>query len=227
MPPLSAPRAILVLDTCPFLSRKYKKKIILFAEGDSDREILIPNAIIFRTSQYRYKKKKNEIMMPTQIFSDDILNNEKFVLRSKQEKPKVSFCGWADFENYRQKLKYFYKLLLINAKKYFMRNKYLEAHKQGIYFRRKAMQTLTGSPLLKTSFIARDFFSANKNTIKLPYEILRNNYIENIVDSDFVLSPKGDGNYSVRFYETLALGRIPVLINTECVLPLEDKIDYK
>ena len=32
---------------------------------------------------------------------------------------------------------------------------------------------------------------------------------------------------AVRFYETLALGRIPVVIDTNWVLPLEDTIDYK
>jgi hypothetical protein len=31
----------------------------------------------------------------------------------------------------------------------------------------------------------------------------------------------------VRFYETLAMGRIPVFVNTDCLLPLEDEIDWK
>ena len=30
----------------------------------------------------------------------------------------------------------------------------------------------------------------------------------------------------VRFYETLAIGRIPVLIDTDCVLPLNNEIDW-
>ena len=47
-----------------------------------------------------------------------------------------------------------------------------------------------------------------------------------MVNSDFVLCPKGDGNYSVRFYEALSLGRIPILIDTDMVLPLEETLDY-
>ena len=31
----------------------------------------------------------------------------------------------------------------------------------------------------------------------------------------------------MRFYETLCLGRIPLLINTNCVLPFDDKIDWR
>jgi hypothetical protein len=37
---------------------------------------------------------------------------------------------------------------------------------------------------------------------------------------------RGTGNFSVRFYETLAMGRIPVLINTDCKLPLESVINW-
>ena len=54
----------------------------------------------------------------------------------------------------------------------------------------------------------------------------RTEYVDNIKNSDFTLSPKGDGNFSVRFFESLSLGRIPLLIDTDCALPLEDEVDY-
>ena len=38
---------------------------------------------------------------------------------------------------------------------------------------------------------------------------------------------RGGGNYSLRLYETLCLGRIPLFINTDCVLPFENNIDWK
>ena len=38
---------------------------------------------------------------------------------------------------------------------------------------------------------------------------------------------RGVGNFSVRFYETLAMGRIPVLIDTDCKLPLEEEINWQ
>lgn len=38
---------------------------------------------------------------------------------------------------------------------------------------------------------------------------------------------RGGGNFSVRFYETLAMGRIPILVNTDCLLPLANTIDWK
>ena len=44
--------------------------------------------------------------------------------------------------------------------------------------------------------------------------------------SPYILCVRGAGNYSARFYEALALGRIPVLVNTDCILPLKDKINW-
>jgi len=38
---------------------------------------------------------------------------------------------------------------------------------------------------------------------------------------------RGMGNFSVRFYETLAVGRIPVLLNTDCLLPLDKIINWE
>jgi hypothetical protein len=41
-----------------------------------------------------------------------------------------------------------------------------------------------------------------------------------------VCCPRGAGLNSIRFFETLAAGRIPILISDDCRLPLEDVIDY-
>ncbi|WP_025006945.1 exostosin domain-containing protein [Marinilabilia salmonicolor] len=35
------------------------------------------------------------------------------------------------------------------------------------------------------------------------------------------------GDFSVRIYESLAMGRIPVFINTDCILPYDHLIDWK
>lgn len=51
-------------------------------------------------------------------------------------------------------------------------------------------------------------------------------YIDSMNQSRFVLSPRGLGLTSIRFYEAMALGRIPVLLADETKLPLEWKINY-
>src|SRR4030095_15269602 len=51
-------------------------------------------------------------------------------------------------------------------------------------------------------------------------------FLDNILGSDYVLCSRGFGNFSYRFYESLACGRIPVLIDTDCVLPFDFVIDW-
>jgi hypothetical protein len=55
---------------------------------------------------------------------------------------------------------------------------------------------------------------------------LYKSYCELLDDTQFFLCPRGKGLNSVRFFETLRMGRIPVLISDEAKLPLEWLIDY-
>lgn len=52
-------------------------------------------------------------------------------------------------------------------------------------------------------------------------------FYENLRDSDYVVCVRGAGNFSVRFYETLAMGRIPVFINMDCALSFDNQFDWK
>ena len=42
----------------------------------------------------------------------------------------------------------------------------------------------------------------------------------------FIFCYRGRGNFSIRFYETLMMGRIPIVINTDNIYPYMDKINY-
>ncbi len=196
------------------LSNKYSKKIIVFAIGDSTRYIDIPNSVILRTSQYLSKKRSNEIIIPA--YATDLSYGKEILYRNKADIPIIGFCGWAETNGLLAKLIFWYKNTFILDGPY----------RLGLFFRKKVIEILARSRLLKTNFIIRKSYSANKNTIGLDPIIARKEYIKNMIESDFILTPKGDGNYSVRFYEALSLGRIPILIDTECPLPLDKDIDY-
>ncbi len=50
---------------------------------------------------------------------------------------------------------------------------------------------------------------------------------DNLRSATYALCIRGSGNFSARFYEALSLGRVPLFVNTNCVLPLEDQIDWR
>lgn len=205
---------------------QYKKHTILFLTGDyCDRvHIDFPNTVVFKASDYRHALHSNEIIFAP--FVEDLGEQKGIVLRKKQTKPIVSFCGYAGFPSPKSRLAYVVRNMLIDVSAFISRNPLRRVYKKGVYFRRKAMRTLQAHSRITTAFVIRNSFSGNANTITSDPIALRNEYIHNMIDSDFVLTPKGDANYSSRFYEALSLGRIPVLLDTDMVLPLEHLIDY-
>lgn len=51
-------------------------------------------------------------------------------------------------------------------------------------------------------------------------------FTDNLESSEFTFCPRGNGNFSIRFYEALMSGRIPVLLDTDNELPFEKYINW-
>lgn len=202
------------LNDFSVLSNKLSKKIIIFAMGDSNKTININNSIVFRMSQYLSDKRENEIIMPA--YATDLYTGLEINLNKKNQKPSIGFCGWADSKGLFGKLSFLVRNLFI------LRGPY----KSGVYFRKKAISIIGKSKLIKSDFIIRNSYGGSSHTVGLDPVLARKEYKENIIKNDFTLAPKGDGNFSVRFYEVLSLGRIPVLIDTDCTMPLDKDLDY-
>ena len=85
-----------------------------------------------------------------------------------------------------------------------------------------AMQVLEGDSRIKTDFIGRA-------TVQLQPSVQgdrRRQFLDNLQRNAYALCVKGADNYSWRFYEALSLGKIPILIDTDCMLPLEEEISW-
>jgi hypothetical protein len=93
--------------------------------------------------------------------------------------------------------------------------------------RQEWLDKIKSSSKVICDFITRDrFFFMYKENPAVMNEY-NNEFINNMKYSEFCFCPRGTGNFSIRFYEALHNGRIPVLLNTDTVLPLEQQIDYK
>lgn len=201
----------------------WNKQMIIFEYSDFHESIPVDNAIVFRTSLYRHTKKNNEYIVPP--FVED-LGKEGILIRKKSDKPTISFCGWANYSTKSSHLKSFLYNVWLDFWTTTTHRPYLRAYKKGLYFRAMAIKKLLKSPLIRTSFIIRKSYSGHRKTIEIDPQRARDEYVQNIRDSDFVLAIKGDGNYSQRFYEAMSLGRIPLFVDTDCVLPAESQIEY-
>lgn len=94
----------------------------------------------------------------------------------------------------------------------------------GWMWRRRALDTLARAPglTLNVETFHAYFAGAPPDQRGRVYD----EYVEHLLASDYVLCVRGAGNFSHRLYETLAVGRIPVILDTNLVLPLADEVDW-
>jgi hypothetical protein len=206
------------------LSKKHHKKIIVFWHGDRSDRVPLSNAVVFRTSLYGQVKRPEEIAMPA--YSEDLLQGDALQIRKKGKVPVVGFCGWADYRSLRNRIGTYAQNAVLDARALLTGQPLLHARRKGLSFRRQAIASLQGCDPVSTNFVIRSSYSGHSNTIQMDPTVARKEYRDNMLESDLALCVKGDGNFSYRFYEALSLGRIPLFIDTDCVLPLSDKIDY-
>ena len=198
-----------------FANRAMKagKRVAIFFWSDSDEPVLLENAVTFRTSLYRSKRAPDEFAMPA--WSEDFVEryyNGQLPLRPKGSRPVVGFCGNADLLS---------PSLAAQTKKLGRRLanalRVRQARFEGRPLRTRALRALSESPFLETNFVVRPLFLGGAvqpdGTVDLAVKRqIRGEFVQNLVDSDYVLCARGAGNFSYRLYETLSCGRIPVFI---------------
>ena len=214
-------------------AKKLGKPIAIFSQGDWHYDQNLENTIIFYTSSFQSRRKPNEFAMPewTSDFIDQNLSGQ-VPIRKKQAKPVVGFCGYAPpfgvpfgINMIKGYLRLYGDLLGLTEKFYY---------KTGHTNRVIALSKLSRNTSVETNFIPRQNFAfsdrALQDGLSNPEKLaqkLRLEYCQNIIDSDYVVCCSGYENYSIRLYETLSFGRIPVFVNTDCVLPYDFAVDWK
>lgn len=214
-------------------ARELGKPVAIFSQGDWNGDENLENTIILYTSSFQSSRKSNEFAMPewTSDFVDQNLNNQ-IVIREKQVKPVVGFCGYAPpfgvpfgISKIKGYLRLYGDLLGLAGKFY---------PKTGHSSRVIALSELSKNSSIGTNFILRQNFAFSDKALKdapsSPERLaqkLRLEYCQNIIDSDYVVCCSGYENYSIRLYETLSFGRIPIFVNTDCVLPYDFAVDWK
>lgn len=223
------------------LATKHGKKIIVWFKGDLMPVVPYENAVTFLPGIVQPKAKPNQRACP--VFIDDPIlkfKDKQIFYRKKSDKATVGFCGYAETPlikslwglirgvqlNFQSILgKFDYDAIPIIPP---------------TLIRARVLKLLMKQREVETNFVIRSRYfdksnhlravnhstAVHSNTSTSKDDAVQKFY-NNILESDYVLCLRGYGNWSYRFYETLACGRIPVFVNTECVLPAESKIDWR
>lgn len=207
------------------LAKESKKKVLLFDYTDYvDSTPRLPaHAILFRVSAYRHHKQQNEIVMP--YFVEDLGARYAIEPKGKGTPLIVGYCGQTQFGSMLKKWRAIAKRMLRLAALYLGRDTNPRVHTRGIFWRNTAIRALRKGGI-ENRIIERAFYSLHRSGIPIDPNVLRLEYVENLRKCDLALCVRGDANASQRFYETLSASRIPLFLDTDSILPLEEVISY-
>jgi hypothetical protein len=219
-----------VIEEC-LRANTLNKPIVIFSDGDYTANSRIHGLIVFEKSSYRSRRKEyNMIIFAIPVFISDYVKlycNGNIQLRNKKDKPVIGFCGQGggnvlDFT--KRRIINLYRKLSFHAGI----RRWEPAPFETTIFRFRILKAISENSKIHSNFIIRNRYRAGYLPKKKDlFHPTRTEFVKNILDSDYTLCMRGAGNFSVRFYETLSLGRIPVFIDTDCLLPFDDLINYQ
>lgn len=82
--------------------------------------------------------------------------------------------------------------------------------------RKPTLDRFRKDPRFKTLYIEHGHFAAGT----------REMYMKNILNSHFTICDRGAGNFTMRFWHVLSLGRVPILVEDDMVWPFVQEIDW-
>jgi hypothetical protein len=223
------PRAIALAAQFVERARGAGLKTIVLVNSDKTDPIRLRDVIVFRTALNRRTRAAHEFALPT--WQEDLVKNHlegQIVLRERPDVASMGFCGLAATRGprLRRRVKLFAHAV---GRSLGFQIEPID----GIYLRREAMEALARCPEVRTQFIVRTQYyggaARDNGVVKDPAQLamVRREYVQNLVDNDYALSLRGYGNFSFRFFEAMSLGRVPLLIDTDCVLPFDFLHDYR
>jgi len=212
-------------------ARSANKPLVVFAPGDLKPHVPFADAVIFGASLYRSKSKSHHFAHAAFLgdYVAQYLGNHMSP-RVKGKKPVVGFCGQASSTPVRLMGMWLRNVSLAVRDKLSVLPFEVPPITPHILLRAKILKTLAQSDSVQTNFLIRDrYWGGAESVIKQPSQKgdLKREFINNIVNSDYTVCVRGSGNFSKRLYETLCCGRIPIFVNTDCVLPFDFKVDWK
>lgn len=203
------------LERC---SERLAKPLLLFLYHDTNEPLPHRYGLVWRTSLLATSRGPQQAALPA--FHDDVIEQATQLglvgptPLPWQPAPSVGFCGQAMPIQlpWRNRLRQGIITSLGLT----------PSGPQGYWLRRDAMRRC-----LKVREALRCSFLITHPNDPLPVPEQKRRFLGNLFSSAYILCGSGYGNYSYRFYESLSAGRIPVLIDSDVVLPFEERIPWQ
>ena len=212
-------------DSLYELARSNNRKLMVYTGGDYGKTFNDKVIITWRNAGFKSLNDLQTIVIPA--FIGDPLEQDDLVFQphAYQEQPALSFTGFAN-PSILEQLRITVSTLKANWNRWLKKD---NSDTQSVYNaagkRFSYLKELESNPSIQTDFIYRKKYRAGATTQE-QRKASTLEFFKNLNDAPYTFCLRGAGNFSVRFYESLALGKIPVLIDTDVQLPLEELIEW-
>jgi hypothetical protein len=213
-------------------SKQSGKPVIIFFSHDPEfREEEVKdfsNYYVFHTSFLKSKSSERIMVYPS--FVNDTLTAYP-ASEGAESSPSIGFCGFAPplgLPFSKRYVKESSKLWLYRLRLHrFIRLNYSAA------YRAEALSCIIKTKKLQKNIILREFsgfdgrrgmFIGDNDEF---YNRIRQEYFSNLNSCNYTLCARGNGNFSIRFYETMCHGKIPVIIDSDSPLPFTGFINWE
>lgn len=207
-------------------ARVHGKPILAHTTGDCGITPPWPDVFVTRPSGYRSHRRPRELGQP--VFIRDPLNDVRgghLIARSKGLRPVVGFCGMSHQDHTRALYDIGRTAIrnVLTAVKVRMEDP--QSLTSPAWLRGKILRQLAADRRVDANFVIRSRYRAGAKTHDAMEQAARA-FVHNVLESDYTVCVRGGGNFSKRFYETLAMGRVPIFVDTDCLLPFHDDLDW-
>ncbi|MCB1031270.1 MAG: exostosin family protein [Acidimicrobiales bacterium] len=204
-------------------AERYGLRTLVF--GGTDFEPINPfdSVIQLHPGPTRGAQRHGDVLALPFFFTDRTLGTlEPF---DSEEVPSVAFCG----QGHASALQAAKSLALrvLTKSRNLTDPKVVAPPIRGhVRLRHSALTNLAATEGVRANFVIRDQYRAGASSQE-ERERTQSEFDSNLCSSTYALCIRGTGNFSARFSEALHFGRIPLFIDTRCVLPHENLVDWQ
>ena len=205
------------------------RRVVVWVDGDNEIDLDHPAALLFEQGPTRGRPRTEA--WPVLIHDHLAKRYDDHVEPVPHgDRPTVGFCGQstAPFPGRARLLAGKARLRLEHA---VGRTDRLAAPwASHLRLRTRALAALAADGRVATDFIVRDRYRAGLRDVADRMDRTHpttTDFFTNIRRNAYTLCVRGGGNFSVRLYETLCLGRIPVLVDSGAALPWEGTVAWE
>ena len=207
--------------------------VVVWVDGDQEVDLDHPAALLFEQGPLASRTLRRAQVRAWPVLIHDYveeLYGGHLAPTPRGDRPVVGFCGQATAGVGGRA-----RLLAVKLRDH-ARHALGRTDRRGaplashLRLRGRALRALEADPRVVTDFVIRDRYRAGVESLEERVDRTQSSsaeFFDNIARTQYTVCVRGGGNFSKRLYETLCLGRIPVIVDTDQLLPWQGTVAWE